>query len=104
MNWETIRQGFVIFILDQQAKERISGLVQMSVENGARFVLDGRDIVVQICVTNCIDVHDSKMKHFPLKVLNFPFEDTEFSELALQIDMRVGTLLVLLSYVMLQPA
>jgi len=42
--------------------------------------------VVQICFTNCIDVHDSKMKHFPLKVLNFLLKkDTEFSELALQI-------------------
>ncbi|XP_027936790.1 methylmalonate-semialdehyde dehydrogenase [acylating], mitochondrial-like isoform X3 [Vigna unguiculata] len=33
-------------VISKEAKERISGLVQRSVENGARLVLDGRDIVI----------------------------------------------------------
>ncbi|RYR65260.1 hypothetical protein Ahy_A03g011206 isoform D [Arachis hypogaea] len=69
-------------VISREAKDRICGLVQNAVENGARLLLDGRHIVV----------------------LNFSFGRNEVQTLPDRYpDMRMEILLALLTCVMSQP-
>ncbi|XP_020975257.1 methylmalonate-semialdehyde dehydrogenase [acylating], mitochondrial isoform X4 [Arachis ipaensis] len=69
-------------VISREVKDRICGLVQNAVENGARLLLDGRHIMV----------------------LNFSFGRNEVQTLPDRcLDMRMEILLALLSYVMSQP-
>ena len=45
---------YLIFFLYSQAKDRTCRLVQSGVENGARLILDGRNIVVYLCFLNLL--------------------------------------------------